>query len=578
MRALKRNFLKSELLAGVSIAILAMPAQAQQTAAEVPLQEEAPSVEDEIVVTGLRSSLENALQIRRTSDVILDGISSDDINSTPDLNLGEALQRIPGVQIDRSGERRNATVSVRGLPGSFAKTTLLGQNVATPTRGEGNGSPFGVFDAAIFNGADIVKSFTANLPAGGLSANIDLRLTPALERRAGVVVRAGMQYEESSRDFNPDFFALINHKFGDRFGVYGNVAYSKQTYRRDEVSINAYNSFSAARAAQYGIDANAADGTPQILLYPGQVRIQSRQEKGDRLSASGGFELEPINDLHLRVDGIYTRRKLDQSRLDVLRLQFGDVGSNIKSGDTTGQVVLGTNSDGTANIINAGTGRLGDNFVGNVFVAPEVTSINPQYFPDNRILTGNDTSWAIYPQIAYITDDWNVRVIGTYSKATGAGTELLLGARVDSVNNTAASRVNQNQLTNGITLNVNSGAGNFDNFSFNTTLPATLFDLEGRTYNIGAGNLATATTDSLPGRQRNVLTVIGSPNGVERTLKSIAGDVERKFEFGPFTAVQVGARYDREEGDIYQLQNSLIGGQLGPVDIVRQPELCGGEA
>lgn len=79
-----------------------------------------------IVVSGIRASLEDALEIRRNADVILDGISSDDIGSTPDLNLGEALQRIPGVQINREEERRNALISVRGLPGRFTKTTVQG--------------------------------------------------------------------------------------------------------------------------------------------------------------------------------------------------------------------------------------------------------------------------------------------------------------------------------------------------------------------------------------------------------------------------------------------------------------------
>ena len=92
---------------------------------------EADNVE-EIVVTGIRGALTNALENRRRSDVIIDGISADDIGSTPDLNLGEALQRIPGVQINRSDDRRDASISVRGLPSEYTRTSVMGQSIATP--------------------------------------------------------------------------------------------------------------------------------------------------------------------------------------------------------------------------------------------------------------------------------------------------------------------------------------------------------------------------------------------------------------------------------------------------------------
>jgi len=119
---------------------------------------------EEIVVTGIRATLENALENKRKADVILDGISADDLGNFPDLNLGEALQRITGVQIDRSGDRRDATISVRGLPGAFTQTTVMGQNIASPrgfVSANRSGNPFGVFDSQIFNGADVEMELCA---------------------------------------------------------------------------------------------------------------------------------------------------------------------------------------------------------------------------------------------------------------------------------------------------------------------------------------------------------------------------------------------------------------------------------
>jgi len=150
---------------------------------------------EEIVVTGIRATLENALENKRKADVILDGISADDLGNFPDLNLGEALQRITGVQIDRSGDRRDATISVRGLPGAFTQTTVMGQNIASPrgfVSANRSGNPFGVFDSQIFNGADVEKSFTAQSLAGGLAANVNSQLRSSILVYMGLILNTLM--------------------------------------------------------------------------------------------------------------------------------------------------------------------------------------------------------------------------------------------------------------------------------------------------------------------------------------------------------------------------------------------------
>src|SRR3954465_5385324 len=55
---------------------------------------------DEVVVTGLRASLQSAQEIKRNSDQIVDSISATDISALPDRSVTEALQRVPGVAID----------------------------------------------------------------------------------------------------------------------------------------------------------------------------------------------------------------------------------------------------------------------------------------------------------------------------------------------------------------------------------------------------------------------------------------------------------------------------------------------
>ncbi|NPB27315.1 TonB-dependent receptor plug domain-containing protein, partial [Shigella sonnei] len=79
----------------------------------------------EIVVTGFRASLANALNIKRKEAGVVDAISAEDIADFPDTNLAESIQRIPGVSIDRdAGEGRSITV--RGLSSEFTRTRING--------------------------------------------------------------------------------------------------------------------------------------------------------------------------------------------------------------------------------------------------------------------------------------------------------------------------------------------------------------------------------------------------------------------------------------------------------------------
>src|SRR3546814_14436361 len=91
----------------------ATPAHAQAT--DPANAGEGGAAADEIVVTGLRASLENAAAIKRDSGQIQDSIVAEDIGKLPDTNIAETLQRIPGVQISRNTRREGNAYVVHGL-------------------------------------------------------------------------------------------------------------------------------------------------------------------------------------------------------------------------------------------------------------------------------------------------------------------------------------------------------------------------------------------------------------------------------------------------------------------------------
>src|SRR6187431_2910660 len=87
---------------------------------------------EEVVVTGIRESLQRNLDLKREATGVVDVISSEDIGKFPDSNVAASLQRIPGVSIQRNGMRGEPTgITVRGFGGDFNETLFDGRRIST---------------------------------------------------------------------------------------------------------------------------------------------------------------------------------------------------------------------------------------------------------------------------------------------------------------------------------------------------------------------------------------------------------------------------------------------------------------
>ncbi len=106
----KSTFHQKPLARGIALALgLSTLAPGFAQAAD-----EQPAELEEIVVTGIRASLEASMDLKRNAFGVVDAITAEDMGNFPDTNLAESLQRITGVSIDRErGE--GARVTVRGF-------------------------------------------------------------------------------------------------------------------------------------------------------------------------------------------------------------------------------------------------------------------------------------------------------------------------------------------------------------------------------------------------------------------------------------------------------------------------------
>ena len=130
---------------------------------------------EEVIVTGIKSSLIDALEIKKNKVGVTEIVTAEDIGKFPDGNLAESLARIAGISIERSNIE-GSTVAVRGLGPEFNMVTLNGRQMPTAPAefGGGRAYDFGAISSHGVSRLEVYKSPNPSLPSGGLGATINL--------------------------------------------------------------------------------------------------------------------------------------------------------------------------------------------------------------------------------------------------------------------------------------------------------------------------------------------------------------------------------------------------------------------
>jgi TonB-dependent receptor len=497
---------------------------------------------DEVEVIEVKGTfsrnLLSALNDKKLSKTIGDSISADDIGSLPALDMGEALQAIPGVQLNREGERRESSINLRGLPSGFVLTTANGQSIATPTRGTspyGAGNPFGAYNPSVFSGIKVVKSQSADMQEGGIAGTVDQGLRGALSRKDSLQISVGTRHEELSDSFDPEtVISGSKHIIQDVLAFNGTLAYSQQTFRQDVIKINAYDTIKDINFEQGAgntgtfADWKIANGlaADSIIKMPGEYRQQSETNSGDRLSFSGGFEYKPTEELTFGLNTIYTKRELDGSRLEQLEMR------------------LDQNTVGITPLAQYGPRATGEVGTGGeaVYALSGVDFNNARYYFDNRQDAQIQESKALLFDAKWeLNDNWTIDGAITLSDATNQRNEVLLSSRINN---------------SGVNGRVYTGEGDIGEFFFDMTGAADAMDFD---------NAVWATRDNvrntaLVGADNGLYMIItGNYEQIEHESNALEFNAERAFNDGFITSVKFGYRYAEVSQDSTYAKGSSIG-------------------
>ena len=240
-----------------------------------------------IIVTGQRRALRTSQQIKRNADTVVDSITATDIGAFPDKSVAEALQRVPGITVNRFAATSDTAhfsaepsgVIIRGLP--QVRSEFNGRD--TFSANSSRGLNWTDVTPELLAGVDVYKNQTADMIEGGIAGSVNLRTRVPFDAPGQLIqFAAKANYGDLSKKWTPDINGFYSNRWqteGGEFGIMANVAYSHVT--------------TLSQGIQYGRTAIVTNGSPDwptTAYFPASIEFLNSQYDRKRYGISGAAQ------------------------------------------------------------------------------------------------------------------------------------------------------------------------------------------------------------------------------------------------------------------------------------------------
>lgn len=280
-------------------------------------QDESTAPLAEVVVTGIRASIETAITLKEQSDDIIETISAEDLGKLPDLSIADSLARLPGLAAQRTDGRSNF-ISIRGFAADFSGTTFAGREQAST--GENRGVEFDQYPAELMNTVEVYKTPDASLIGQGLAGTVNLNTVKPLSSDARKMAFNIRAERGSYGNLNPgqgvgrtgsrvSFSVLdqfLDHKLGVAFGVARlDSPVQEEQYQAWWWGQNNGPPGSGAYSDCCG--APPVPGDPALAISQEGMQIRAKSQSNIRTGMMSVLEWAPTDSYHSEVDLFFSR-------------------------------------------------------------------------------------------------------------------------------------------------------------------------------------------------------------------------------------------------------------------------------
>jgi len=262
----------------------------------------------EIVVVGIRKSVELSLEAKRDSTEITEVVTAEDIGKMPDKNVADSLARLPGITTSAAGANEggfdeNDRVSMRGTNPSLTQTLINGHNVAAgdwfvldQVQTVGRSVSYTLLPSEIVSKVVVEKSSSASLVEGGVAGSVDIITRKPLDfgKQFTLEASVGAVYADLPSKTDGQYSALGAFKNdANNFGVMVQLFSETRDLRRDGVEILGYDTIAPGSAV--------ATAHPDLanVQYPTEIGAAFFTQRRQKNGGLADIEFKPTDDLTL---------------------------------------------------------------------------------------------------------------------------------------------------------------------------------------------------------------------------------------------------------------------------------------
>ena len=254
---------------------------------------------EHVEVVGQAASIDQALKEQRNSDNIESVVHADGVAQLPDANVAEAVQRLPGISVERDqGEGR--FVSVRGLGPDLNSVTINGTLVPSPESAR-RAVALDVLPSELVQSLSVIKTLTPDMDANSLGGTVDVQSLSAFDHK-GLFYTGTSEagYNQNTHQTSPKFSGAISDRFSlgdgiDNVGVAAALSWNKRDFGSDNVETGGAWDFN--------------DGA-RLNSFEQRVYDISRERTGGGLN----FDYKPDDETQLYLRTLYSRFKDSETR------------------------------------------------------------------------------------------------------------------------------------------------------------------------------------------------------------------------------------------------------------------------
>ncbi len=290
---------RARLMTGGALGVVMTLALAGGAQAQTTSQDEQATQVDEIVVTGIRRSIEASISAKARNTSIVEVISAEDIGKLPDVSIAESLARLPGVTMQRL-DGRSQQISIRGLGPDFTTALLNGREMVTT--GDNRGVEFDQFPSELMSSVIVYKTPDAALTGQGLAGTVDMKTVRPLDYgRRAIVANARYEWNDigalnsGTTDHGSRYtLSYIDQFADDTIGIALGYAHMSSPYQSERFNAWGYPTYS--------------DGN----LLTGGVKPYVMSSELERDGYMGVLEWRPNDRFHSTIDAFYSEFKNTQ--------------------------------------------------------------------------------------------------------------------------------------------------------------------------------------------------------------------------------------------------------------------------